>query len=117
MRGIFEPAGQILQQQYLTGGQGRGKNEFLNSTFHQFDEPSVSMSILQSTSTSSEYFSSKNQATTQSNRVKHFAKNFQRLTNDPMLLDIVRGYKIPLFFRQGNQDYHICVKEVSDPVD
>ena len=34
-----------------------------------------------------------------------------------MLLDIVRGYKIPLFFRQGNQDYHICVKEVSDPVD
>ena len=117
VRGIFEPADQILQQQYLTGGQGRGKNEFLNSTFHQFDEPSVSMSILQSTSTSSEFFSSKNQATTQSNRVKHFAKNFQRLTNDPMLLDIVRGYKIPLFFRQGNQDYHICVKEVSDPVD
>ena len=28
-------------------------------------------------------------------RVKHFAKNWQRLKNEPMILDIVRGYEIP----------------------
>ena len=52
-RGIFTAAGQTLQQQYPTGGQGRGKNEFINSTFHQLNRPSVCISILQNTSTSS----------------------------------------------------------------
>ena len=27
-------------------------------------------------------------------RVKHFVKNWQKLTNDPMILDVVSGYKI-----------------------
>ena len=27
-------------------------------------------------------------------RVKHFVKEWERLTNDPMILDIIRGYKI-----------------------
>ena len=31
--GIFTAAGQTLQQQYPTGGQGMGKNAFINSTF------------------------------------------------------------------------------------
>ena len=34
-RGIFTAACQNLQQQNPTGGQRRGKNEFVNSTFHQ----------------------------------------------------------------------------------
>ena len=91
-RGILTAAGQTLQQQYRTGGQERGKNEFVNSTFHQLDGPSVCISILQNTSSSSEFISSKNLVTA---RVKHFVKNWQRLTNDPMILDIVRGYEIP----------------------
>ena len=33
-RGVFTAAGQTLQQQYPIGGQGRGENEFINSTFH-----------------------------------------------------------------------------------
>ena len=78
MRGIFKAPGRTLQQQYLTGGQGRGKNESLNSTFHQLDEPSVSMSILQSTSTSREFFSSKNQATTQSKQSETFYKELAK---------------------------------------
>ena len=32
-RGIFTAAGQTLQQQYPKGGQGMGKNAFINSTF------------------------------------------------------------------------------------
>ena len=42
-------------------------------------------------------------------RVKHFVKNWQRLTNHPVILNIVRGYQIPLFCREGNQGYQLCV--------
>ena len=31
---MFRGAGQTLQQQYPTGGQGKVKNEFINSNFH-----------------------------------------------------------------------------------
>ena len=34
---------------------------------------------------------------TKASRVKHFVKNRQRLKNDPMILDIVRGYEIFYF--------------------
>ena len=77
-RGIFTAAGQTLQQQYPTGGQGRGKNEFINSTLHQLDGPSASISILQNTSTSSEFISSKNQATAQSRQSKTFCKELAK---------------------------------------
>ena len=61
-----------LLAKYLTVGQGRGKNEFINSTFHQLDRPSVCLSILQNTSTSSEFISGKNKATSQSRQSKTF---------------------------------------------
>ena len=77
-RGIFTAAGQTLQQQYPTGGQGRGKNEFINSTLHQLDGPSACISILQNTSTSSEFISSKNQATAQSRQSKTFCKELAK---------------------------------------
>ena len=73
-REIFTAVDQSLQQQYLAGGQGRGKNEFINSTFHQVDEPSVCIIILRSTSTSSEFISGKNQATDQSRQSETFCK-------------------------------------------
>ena len=91
-RGRFTAAGQTLQQQYPTGGQGRGKNEFINSTFHQLDGPSVCIKIFQNTYTSSEFISGKTQATAQSRQSETFIKNWQKLTNDPMILEIVRGY-------------------------
>ena len=77
-RGIFTAAGQTLQQQYPTGGQGRGKNEFINSTFHQLDGPSACISILQNTSTSSEFISGKNQATAQSRQSETFCKELAK---------------------------------------
>ena len=53
-------------------------------------------------------------------RVKHFVKNWQRLTNDPMILDIVNGYEIPFILppRQSRLP-NLCrlTKEVSDLVD
>ena len=33
-------------------------------------------------------------------RVKHFVRNWQRLTNDLMILDIVRGYEISFILPQ-----------------
>ena len=73
-RGIFIAAGQTLQQQYPTGGQGRGKNEFINRTFHQLDGPSACISILQNTCASSEFISGKNQATAQIRQSETFCK-------------------------------------------
>ena len=67
-----------MQQQYPTGGQGRGKNEFINSTFHQLDGPSACISILQNTSTSSEFISGKNQATAQSRQSETFCKELAK---------------------------------------
>ena len=77
-RGIFTAAGQTLQQQYPTGGQGRGKNEFINSTFHQLEGPSACISILQNTSTSSKFISGKNQATAQSRQSETFCKELAK---------------------------------------
>ena len=69
----------LQQQQYPTGGQGRGKNElFINSTFHQLDGPSACISILQNTSTSSEFISGKNQATAQSRQSETFCKELAK---------------------------------------
>ena len=45
--------------------------------------------------TSSEFISVKLEQMPKAGRVKHFAKNWQRLKNEPMILDIVRGYEIP----------------------
>ena len=73
-RGIFKAAGQTLQQQYPTAGQGRCRNVFINSTFHQLNGPSACISILQNTSTSSEFISGKNQATDQSRQSEAFYK-------------------------------------------
>ena len=94
-RGIFTAAGQTLQQQYSTGGEGSGKNEFINSIFHEVDGPSACIRILQNTSTSSKFISGTNQATSQSRQSGTFVKHLQILTNDPMIPDTVRGYKIP----------------------
>ena len=41
-------------------------------------------------------------------RVKHFVKNWQKLTNNPMVLDIVRRYEIP-FILSSRQSYQIRV--------
>ena len=53
-------------------------------------------------------------------RVKHFVKNWQKLTNDPMILDLVRGYEIPFIVppRQSKLP-NLChlTKEASDLVD
>ena len=57
---MFTVAGQTLQQQYPTRGQGRGKNEFINSTFHHLYRHSVDIRIFQNTSISSQFISGKN---------------------------------------------------------
>ena len=53
-------------------------------------------------------------------RVKHFVRNWQKLTNHPMILDIVNGYEIPFILpsRQSRLS-NLCqlTKEVSDLVD
>ena len=77
-RGIFTIAGQTLQKQYPTAGQGRCKNEFINSTFHQLDGPSACISILQNTSSSSEFIFGKNQATAQSRQSETFCKELAK---------------------------------------
>ena len=71
---MFTCDGLTLQQQYPTGGQKRGKNEFINSTSHQLDVPSVCVRILQNTSTSSEFISGKNQVTPQNRHRETFYK-------------------------------------------
>ena len=52
--------------------------------------------------------------------MKHFVKNWQRLTNDPMILDIVNNYEIPFILppRQSRLP-NLCqlTKEPSDLVD
>ena len=77
-RGIFIPAGQTLQQQYPTGGQERGKNEFINRTFHQLGGSSVCIRILQSSSTNSKFISGKNQATAQSWQSETFCRKLAK---------------------------------------
>ena len=62
----------------LTGGQGRGQNEFVKSNFHQLDEPSVCISILQNTSTSSEFISGKHLATVQNRQSGTFCKELAK---------------------------------------
>ena len=43
----------LKQQQYPAGIQAKGKNKFINNTFHQYPKPPVSIGIFQITSTSS----------------------------------------------------------------
>ena len=53
-------------------------------------------------------------------RVKHFVKNWQKLTNNPMILDIVRGYEIPFILPSWQSKLpNSCqlTKEASDLVD
>ena len=71
---MFTAADQTLQQQYATEGQGRGMNEFINSTFHQLHGPSVSIRILQNTSFCSEFIPGKDQATAQCRQGETFCK-------------------------------------------
>ena len=43
----------LKQQQYPAGIQAKGKNKFINNTFHQYSRPPVSIGIFLITSTSS----------------------------------------------------------------
>ena len=87
---MFIAAGQILQQQYPTRGQ-RSKNEFINSTFHQLDRPSVSITILQTTFTNSEFISSKNQATSQCKQSETFCNKLAKTDKRSLDVDAVTG--------------------------
>ena len=97
-RGIFTAAGQTLQQQYPTGGQGRGKNEFINSTLHQLDGPSVCISILQNTSTSSEFIPGKNQATAQCKQTETFCKELAKADKQSYDTGYSKGLPNPFYF-------------------
>ena len=53
-------------------------------------------------------------------RVKHFLKNWQTLTNDPMILDVERGYEIPFILPPRQSRLRILcqlTKEARDLVD
>ena len=53
-------------------------------------------------------------------RMKHFVKNWQRLTNNPMILDLVNGYKIPfILLPKQSRLPNLCqlTKEASDLMD
>ena len=53
-------------------------------------------------------------------KVNHFVKNWQKLTNNPMILDIVRGYEIPfILLPRQSRILSLCqlIKETSDLVD
>ena len=97
-REIFKASGQTLRQQYPTGGQVFCK-------IHPLVEDIFPVKIKQ---------------LPKAGRVKHFVKNWQRLTNDPMILDIVNGYEIPFILppRQSRLP-NLCqlTKEASDLVD
>ena len=97
-RGIFTAAGQTLQQQYSTGGQGRGKNEFINSTFHQLDGTSACTSILQNTSTSGENISGKNQATAQSRQSETFCKELAKTDKPSYDTGYSKRLRNPFYF-------------------
>ena len=96
--GIFTDAGQTLQEQYPAEEQARGRNMFINTTFRQLHKPTASIRILQHTSTSSELISRKHQGVIRAGRMKHFVKSWHKFRKDPMILDVVRGYKIPFIF-------------------
>ena len=67
-----------------------------------------------------EFISGKNLANSQCRQSKTFCKEFAKLTNDPMMLDIVRGYEV-LFILPPRQSRlpHLCelTKQASDLVD
>ena len=97
-RGTFTAAGQTLQQQYPTGEQGRGKDEFIDSTFHQLDEPSFCIRILQNTSTSSEFTSGKNQATAQSRQSETFCKELAKTDKPSYDTGYSKRLRNPFYF-------------------
>ena len=90
-RGTFTAAGQTLQQQYPTGEQGRGKNEFIDLSASEFCKIHPLVASL---------LPVKIKQLPKAGRVKHFVRNWQRLTNDLMILDIVRGYEISFILPQ-----------------
>ena len=75
---MFTTACQTLQQQYPTGEQEKGKNEFINNTFRQLDGSSVFISILQNIFRSSKFISNKNQATAQCRQCQTFCKELTK---------------------------------------
>ena len=87
-----------MQQQYPTGGQGRGKNEFINSTFHQLDGPSACISLLQNTSTSGENISGKNQATAQSRQSETFCKGLAKIDKPSYDTGYSKRLRNPFYF-------------------
>ena len=109
-----------MQQQYPTGGQGRSKNEFINSTFHQLDGPSACTSILQNKFTSSEFISGKNQATAQSRQSETFCKELAKTDKRSYDNGYSKRLRIPFILppRQSRLP-NLCqlTKEASDLVD
>ena len=93
-RKIATAVGQTLQQQYPTGRQGRGKNEFINSTFHQLNGPSICIRILQNTSADSEFIFGKNQTTAQSRQSETLAKTDKQSCDT----GYSKGLRNPIYF-------------------
>ena len=93
-RKIVTAVGQTLQQQYPTGRQGRGKNEFINSTFHQLNGPSICIRILQNTSADSEFIFGKNQTTAQSRQSETLAKTDKQSCDT----GYSKGLRNPIYF-------------------
>ena len=95
---MFTAAGQTLQQQYPTGGQERGKNEFINSTFHQLDRPTVFIRILKKTSISSEFTSSKNQAIAQCRQSETFCNELAKTDKQSYGTGYSKRLQNPFYF-------------------
>ena len=93
-RKIATAVGQTLQQQYPTGRQGRGKNELINSTFHQLNGPSICIRILQNTSADSEFIFGKNQTTAQSRQSETLAKTDKQSCDT----GYSKGLRNPIYF-------------------
>ena len=103
---------------YLTGGQGRGKNEFVKSNFHQLDEPSVCISILQNTSTISEFISGKHLATVQNRQSGTFCKELAKTGKRSYDTGYSKRLRNPFYFA-AKAIWYLCqlTKQESDLVD
>ena len=76
----------------------KGKNVFISSTSHQLDGPSVCISILQNTSTSSEFIPGKNQATAQSKQTETFCKELAKADKQSYDTGYSKGLPNPFYF-------------------
>ena len=97
-RGIFIPAGQTLQQQYPAGGQGRVRMNLLIG-------PSISSGDLLSASEFckvhlliANLFPVKVKQLPKADRVKHFVRNWQRLTNNLIYTGYSTRLRNPFYF-------------------